>query len=238
MTDDLTDAVRRLKELQADVERLKAGDDQRGVPRLLFSQFETAVANDASTLIDADTAPSETAVARDRQTDLRFQGRPRAGYQSRARYGTGTYSRGERFERFESRLNVSLDTERELVGADVGSRTTVGLELRATSRVDVAILAEQSGTGGLGPSQILGNETFRIAVTDSFTDGQSFTASIFIDSTQANGQTFEEAALVAERSGGDLPINRFLLDDPGGLLAPKSDDETVTIDIEITQEDA
>jgi len=105
--------------------------------------------------------------------------------------------------------------------------------------VDALALGDSTtGTGGLGPSQPLGNETFRIAVTDSFTDGQSFTASIFIDSTQANGQTFEEAALVAERTSGDLPINRFLIDDPGGLLAPKSDDETVTIDIELTQEDA
>jgi hypothetical protein len=105
--------------------------------------------------------------------------------------------------------------------------------------VDALALGDSTtGTGGLGPSQPLGNETFRIAVTDSFTDGQSFTASIFIDSTQGNGQTFEEAALIAERTSGDLPINRFLIDDPGGLLAPKSDDETVTIDIELTQEDA
>jgi len=105
--------------------------------------------------------------------------------------------------------------------------------------VDALALGDSTtGTGGLGSSQPLGNETFRIAVTDTFTDGQSFTASIFIDSTQANGQTFEEAALVAERGSGDLPINRFLIDDPGGLLSPKSDDETVTIDIELTQEDA
>lgn len=105
--------------------------------------------------------------------------------------------------------------------------------------VDALALGDSTtGTGGLSPSQPLGNETFRIAVTDSFTDGQTFIASIFIDSTQANGQTFEEAALIAERSGGDIPINRFLIDDPGGLLAPKSDDETVTIDIQLTQEDA
>jgi len=109
----------------------------------------------------------------------------------------------------------------------------------ADIEIDALALGDSTtGTGGLGSSQPLGNETFRIAVTDTFTDGQSFTASIFIDSTQANGQTFEEAALVAERGSGDLPINRFLIDDPGGLLSPKSDDETVTIDIELTQEDA
>jgi len=105
--------------------------------------------------------------------------------------------------------------------------------------VDSLALGDSTtGTGGLSPSQALGNETFRVAVTDTFTADQSFTAAIFLDSTQGNGQTFEEAALIAERPSGDLPINRFLIDDPGGLLAPKSDDETVTIDIELTQEDA
>jgi hypothetical protein len=61
---------------------------------------------------------------------------------------------------------------------------------------------------------------------------------VFIDSTEGNSQTFTEAALVSEQSNNDLPINRFELDDPGGLLSPKSADETVTIDIEIRQEDA
>jgi len=181
MTDDLTDAVRRLKELQADVERLKAGDDQRGVPRLLFSQSETAVANDTPKLIDADTATTETAVARDRQTDLRFQGRPRAAYQSRARYGTATYTEEEQFERFESRLNVSLDTERELVGADVGSRNTVGLEIRATSRVDVAILAEQSGTGPLTVTTFAD----RLQISEGFRVPDADTIRVFLTNTGA-----------------------------------------------------
>jgi hypothetical protein len=42
MTDPLTDAVRRLKGLQEDVERLKAEQDEEGQPRLLFSEAETA----------------------------------------------------------------------------------------------------------------------------------------------------------------------------------------------------
>jgi len=70
MTDELTDAVRRLKELQADVERLKAGDDQRGVPRLLFSQSETAVGSDRTDTRSRDVVSFETAVGRDR-TDTR-----------------------------------------------------------------------------------------------------------------------------------------------------------------------
>jgi len=104
--------------------------------------------------------------------------------------------------------------------------------------VDKLALGDSTaGTSTLAASTPLGNETLRVSTTDSFTDGQSFTASIFLDSTQGNGQTFEEAALVAEQSGGDLPVNRFLIDDPGGLLDPKADDETVTLDIEITHED-
>jgi hypothetical protein len=104
--------------------------------------------------------------------------------------------------------------------------------------VDKLALGDSTaGTSTLAATAPLGNETLRVSTTDTFTDGQTFTASIFLDSTQGNGQTFEEAALVAEQSGGDLPVNRFLIDDPGGLLAPKADDETVTIDIEITHED-
>jgi len=104
--------------------------------------------------------------------------------------------------------------------------------------VDKLALGDSTaGTSTLAKTAPLGNETLRVSTTDTFTDGQTFTASIFLDSTQGNGQTFEEAALVAEQSGGDLPINRFLIDDPGGLLSPKADDETVTIDIEITHED-
>jgi len=104
--------------------------------------------------------------------------------------------------------------------------------------VDKLALGDSTAaTSTLAKTAPLGNETLRVSTTDTFTDGQTFTASIFLDSTQGNGQTFEEAALVAEQSGGDLPVNRFLIDDPGGLLAPKADDETVTIDIEITHED-
>jgi len=181
MTDDLTDAVRRLKELQADVERLKAGDDQRGVPRLLFSQSETAVANDTPRVIDADTATTETAVARDQQTDLRFQGRTRAGYHSRARYGTATYTETERFERFESRLNVALDAERELVGADVGSRNSIGLEIQATSPVDIAVLTEQSDTGPL--TGLIVTDQRRISEVIKVTDAD--TIRVFLTNTGA-----------------------------------------------------
>jgi hypothetical protein len=47
MTDPLTDAVRRLKGLQEDIERLKSEQDEEGEPRLFFVEDEfVAVAND------------------------------------------------------------------------------------------------------------------------------------------------------------------------------------------------
>lgn len=101
----------------------------------------------------------------------------------------------------------------------------------------VALGDDATPVGNIG-SSILGNETLRIGTVDLSVSGQTITASAFVDSTQGNGQTFEEAAVVAERPGGDLGINRFLLDDPGGLLDPKDQNETVTIDITITEQDA
>jgi len=48
MTDPLTDAVRRLKGLQEDIERLKAAQDQEGEPRLFFEQAERVLVSDVT----------------------------------------------------------------------------------------------------------------------------------------------------------------------------------------------
>jgi hypothetical protein len=109
--------------------------------------------------------------------------------------------------------------------------------VNADIEVDALALGDSTAaTTTLADSAILGNETFRTTSVDKSTSGQTFRASIFIDSTEAN-DTFEELALVAERPQGDLGINRALIDDPGGLLSPKSAGESVTIDIEISQSD-
>jgi hypothetical protein len=107
--------------------------------------------------------------------------------------------------------------------------------VNADIEVDALALGDSTAdTSTLTDSTILGNETFRTTTIDTSTSGQTFRVSVFIDSTEAN-DTFEELALVAERPQGDLGVNRALIDDPGGLLSPKSQGETVTIDIEITQ---
>jgi hypothetical protein len=127
--------------------------------------------------------------------------------------------------------NTTRDVYHEEV---IGALNGVSPELT----VDALALGDSTAdTANISAGSPLGNETFRTTVTDTSTDGQTFTAATFIDSTEGNGQIFNEAALVSERPSGDLPINRFLIDDSGGLLDPKTSGETVTIDIEIRQED-
>jgi hypothetical protein len=111
MTDELTDAVRRLKELQSDVERLKAARDQEGEPRLFFeaseaavaidalsvagadlSAAEVAVAIDALSVAGADLSAAEVAVASDTQADLRLQRAVENATYGTTGYNTSTYS--------------------------------------------------------------------------------------------------------------------------------------------------
>lgn len=128
--------------------------------------------------------------------------------------------------------NTTRDSYHEAV---VGALAGQSVDLT----VDVLALGDSTlATADVADGTPLGNELFRIGVTDSFTAGQTFTASTFLGAGDGNGNTFNEAALVAEQSSGDFPINRFLISDQAGLLSPKSANETVTIDIEITQEDA
>jgi hypothetical protein len=90
MTDGLTDAVRRLKQLQNDVERLKSAENEEGEPRLIFNAQERAVAAE-TVKIGADETQSETATAGDQQTDLRKQ-RQISGSVDDGRYLTSPYN--------------------------------------------------------------------------------------------------------------------------------------------------
>jgi hypothetical protein len=93
-------------------------------------------------------------------------------------------------------------------------------------------------TASLGDTQVLGNELFRTSTVDLDANGQTLDARVFIDAVEANGVNLNEAALISERQSNEVGINRFLLDDPGGLLDPKSRNETVTVTINLTQSDA
>jgi hypothetical protein len=92
MTDPLTDAVRRLKELQQDVERLQSAENEEGEPRLFFTSQEQAVA-DETVKIGPDETQSETATASDQQTDLRRQRSvDDGGHYNSVGYGTASYN--------------------------------------------------------------------------------------------------------------------------------------------------
>jgi hypothetical protein len=65
MTDPLTDAVRRLKGLQEDVERLKAAQNEEGEPRIFLQEQDAARASDALSLRAADIGIFESARASD-----------------------------------------------------------------------------------------------------------------------------------------------------------------------------
>jgi hypothetical protein len=90
MTEPITDAVRRLKQLQQDVERLQSAEDEEGEPRLIFNAQERAVATE-TVKIGPDETQSETATATDQQTDLREQ-RQISGSVDDGRYSTSLYN--------------------------------------------------------------------------------------------------------------------------------------------------
>lgn len=129
--------------------------------------------------------------------------------------------------------NTTRSAYHEAIIDALGGSTSLDITVDALALGDSTV-----DTANLGTFQPLGNEQFRTTTVDLDTAGQTLDARIFIDAVEANGLRLDEAALIAERPSGELPINRFLLDDPGGLLDPKSRNETVTITIEITQSDA
>lgn len=65
MSDDLTEAVRRLKGLREDVERLKAARDEEGEIRLFIQDADVAGATDAVAVRGSDLSALDVAVAAD-----------------------------------------------------------------------------------------------------------------------------------------------------------------------------
>jgi hypothetical protein len=111
MTDALTDAVRRIKQLQQDVERLKSSENEEGQPRLLFSVQEQTVADDAVSvrppdfenveavesadalnIVDSDIDNSETVVTDDVQEDLRGRQVDNSATYNDSGYNTSSYN--------------------------------------------------------------------------------------------------------------------------------------------------
>jgi len=114
MTDGLTDAVRRIKGLQRDVEQLKSAREQEGVPLIVLQSAEQAVASDAQVglvandlknadaatatdaqagLVASDLKNAETATATDAQDDLRLQRTIEDATYNSAGHLTSTYNK-------------------------------------------------------------------------------------------------------------------------------------------------
>jgi hypothetical protein len=92
MTDPLTDAVRRLKKLQQDVERLQSAENEEGEPRLFFTAQEQAQVEIIVDVLDNDVSNVETATATDTQQDIRLQRvQDDDGFYNRVGYNVSSY---------------------------------------------------------------------------------------------------------------------------------------------------
>jgi len=231
MTDDLTDAVRRLKELQADVERLKAGDDQRGVPRLLFSQSETAVASDVSTVAGVDLIADETAIARDTQADLRLQRTVETGRYDRTGVATSTLGFGDDLDRLAATASASLREPGLLAAVDATDVNTVGVQF------DTSLPASIDAVG-LELVVAVGETTF---ITDSFErESLNITRRVpeatRVELRSTTTAPAEASVLLGTTRPPQLDAeSRFDLRDPGVVLEVDAEgEETVGVQFEST----
>ncbi|WP_436933702.1 hypothetical protein [Halovenus marina] len=103
-----------------------------------------------------------------------------------------------------------------------------------TVDIDASHLAVGSddGTQPSTGDTSLNNQVGVVSITDSIDVASTLKSSVFIDSSQLNGNTLAEVGLTTASSGGTL-LNH-------ALISPiqKDADSTVTIDVDLTAEDA
>lgn len=148
MTDGLTDAVRRLKQLQNDVERLKSAENEEGEPRLIFNAQERAVATE-TLKIGPDETQSETATATDQQADLRKQRRVGNNI-NHSQWGTSTWNTttwNGVVTRTEA-VGEDLSTPGTIVSVrDATATTTFGFTLKSTAPATFVVESVPESTG-------------------------------------------------------------------------------------------
>jgi len=138
-----------------------------------------------------------------------------------------------------------LDRTREVapVATDhVSNVTCVGLheyavdDLHPTQTVDIEAshlaVGSDDGTQPSTGDTALNNQVGVVQITDSIDNNSTLKSSVFVDSSQLNGNTLAEVGLTTASSGGTL-LNH-------ALISPvqKDADATVTIDVDLTAEDA
>jgi hypothetical protein len=140
MTDPLTDAVRRLKELQQDVERLQSSQDEAAQPRLFFTTQEQATADDSFETTDSDESQSETVAVTD-TTAIRQQ-RQVGENVNHAQWTTSTYNTttwNGSLSRPEI-IGYDLSTPGTIVSLrDAGDATAFGFTIETTAPVDIVV---------------------------------------------------------------------------------------------------
>jgi hypothetical protein len=199
MTDPLTDAVRRLKQLQQDVERLQSAENEEGEVRLFFTQQEQAVGDDALDVSRTDKIQAETATATDSQGDLRRQrrvGQNKNHFQwTTSTWNTSTWNGV--INRPEV-VGYDLATSGSVVVSlrDVGDATAFGVSLEATAPATFVIESVPDRTV---PFQIA-TFTNRIEISTGFNAPEA--TAIRVRNTTAAAGT---ADAVINRSADKIP---------------------------------
>jgi len=141
MTDPLTDAVRRLKKLQQDVERLKSAQDEEGEPRLLFQVSDRATASE-STRTGPDVTHRDRVLARDAQTKLVDQNVLHVDIATTADAQTKLVDENLLHVDAATAADVQEDLRLQRTMADTGAYNSIGYN--TSSYEDVDILRLQS----------------------------------------------------------------------------------------------
>ena len=142
MTDPLTDAVRRLKKLQQDVERLKSAQDEEGEPRLLFQVSDRATASE-NTRIGPDVTHRGRVLARDAQTKLVDQNVLHVDTATTADAQTKLVDENILHADTATAADAQEDLRLQREMADLGAWNSIGYN--TSSYEDVDILRLQSG---------------------------------------------------------------------------------------------
>jgi len=153
MSDPLTDAVRRLKQLQQDVERLKSAQDEEGEPRLLFQVSERATASERRR-IGPDVTHLDVVTAADAQTKLVHQNVLHADVATGADAQTKLVDQNVLHADVATGADVQEDLRLQRAMADTGAYNSIGYNTSSYEDVDILRLqsAEQASatdTAGL-----------------------------------------------------------------------------------------
>lgn len=98
-------------------------------------------------------------------------------------------------------------------------------------------LGDDSGSGTATTDTDLNNRTFQTTVTDASDNGKELFTSTFVDSSQGNGQTYDEIGLFSGDPGNLGDSDVFLMNHATFPDVTKDNSKTVTFDVTLTFSD-